>query len=33
MNSLMIKSLVFSAILMIATVAVSMSLDMDIFAD
>jgi cytochrome c oxidase cbb3-type subunit 3 len=33
MNGLMIKSLAFSAILMIATVAVVMSLDIDIFAD
>jgi len=33
MNGLMIKSLAFSAILVIATIAVVMSLDIDIFAD
>ena len=33
MNSLVVKSLVMSAILMIATVAVIMNLDIDIFAD
>jgi len=33
MNGLMIKSLVFSATLIIATIAVVMSLDIDIFAD
>jgi len=33
MNSLMIKSLAFAAILVIATIAVVMSLDIDIFAD
>jgi len=33
MNGLMIKSLAFSAILIIATIAVVMSLDIDIFAD
>ena len=33
MNGLMIKALVFSAILMIATIYVVMSLDIDIFAD
>jgi len=33
MNGLMIKALVFAAILIIATIAVVMSLDIDIFAD
>ena len=33
MNGLMIKSLAFSALLIIATIAVVMSLDIDIFAD
>ena len=33
MNGLMIKSLAFAAILVIATIAVVMSLDIDIFAD
>jgi cytochrome c oxidase cbb3-type subunit 3 len=33
MNGLMIKSLVFAAVLIIATVAVVMSLDIDVFAD
>jgi len=33
MNSLMIKALAFAAILVIATIAVVMSLDIDIFAD
>jgi len=33
MNSLMIKALVFAGILVIATIAVVMSLDIDIFAD
>jgi len=33
MNGLMIKSLAFSAVLIIATIAVVMSLDIDIFAD
>lgn len=33
MNGLMIKALAFAAILIIATIAVVMSLDIDIFAD
>ena len=33
MNALMIKALAFAAILIIATIAVVMSLDIDIFAD